>query len=146
MGYMRAHAIIVESWDGEAIKRAHDKAKEMFPWVSDVSPKAMNSYQSFFVPPDGSKEGWAESDLGDDRRKAFKRWLREQAYGDGSTSLRWVEVQFADDDDHSMVLDHDGNRPTDRGGVSLGNLLFVGTDALVRSLLNGVAGHIQAHG
>jgi len=110
MGYMRAHAIVVDSWNPEPIAKAHAKATEFFPWVSPLSPKVTNGHQSFFIPPDGSKEGWAESDLGDDRRKAFKRWLREQAYEDGSTSLRWVEVQFADDENESVVLDHDGNR------------------------------------
>lgn len=108
MGYMRAHTIVVQSWSKKDIAKAHAKAKEMFPWVSGISPDQTNGYRAFFVPPDGSKEGWAESDLGDDRRKAFKRWLREQAYDDGSTNLEWVEVQFADDEGEAFVLDHDG--------------------------------------
>lgn len=107
MGYMRAHAIVVDSWSADIIE-AHEKAAEMFPWVSPLSPPACNGNRSFFIPPDGSKEGWAESDLGDDRRKAFKRWLRTKCYDDGSTSLRWVEVQFADDENENKVIDHDG--------------------------------------
>ena len=112
MGYMRAHTFVVDSWDGQMIAEAHAAATEIFPWVSPVSPKTVNGHQSFFIPPDGSKEGWAESAEGDERRETFKTYLRSRAYDDGSTSLRWVEVQFADDENESLVVAHDGDRET----------------------------------
>jgi len=110
MGYMRAHTIVVDSWSAELVATAHAKAATIFPWVSPLSPPSVNLHQSFFVPPDGSKEGWDESAEGDTRRAKFKQWLREQVYEDGSTALRWVEVQFADDENKTIVVDHDGNR------------------------------------
>lgn len=105
MGYMRHHAIIVASMNEEKIIAAHAKAAEFFYYVSPVSPPSFNSYRAFFVPPDGSKEGWKESDDGDLQRAAFIHWLTEQARKDGSTSLKFVEVQFADDNGETRVTD-----------------------------------------
>lgn len=107
MGYMRHHAVVVSSWDKELIAKAHKVAAESFPHVSEVVPHAVNSGGSFLIPPDGSKEGWEDSRLGDDRRAAFVRWLDAQGYGDGSTSLRWVEVMYADDDGEAAIVSRD---------------------------------------
>lgn len=98
MGYMRDHAIVVIGTYGDHIDRAHTEASRIFPWVSPVSPKALNGSQSFFVPPDGSKEGWPESDEGDSRRGEFGRWLADQRYEDGSSPLKWIEVRVSDDE------------------------------------------------
>lgn len=98
MGYICHHTIVVTGM-GESIdflkdpfplKTAHEKAKEIFPVVSEITPIKMNGYASFFVPPDGSKEGWADSDIGDRGRNAFVEYLL-------TTDLAWVEVQFGDE-------------------------------------------------
>jgi hypothetical protein len=109
MGWMRSHTIVVESWDEEQINAAHLAATGLFSWVSEISPKATNGYRSFFVPPDGSKEGWPESDAGNARREEFKKILRSFYYEDKSTSVHWVEVQFADDAGENCVIDHSKN-------------------------------------
>lgn len=77
MGTIHHHAILVTGWD-ESLDKAYQKAAEIFPWVSPISPEGVNSYRSFFIPPDGSKEGWEDSDKGDARRKAFFKFLGEQ--------------------------------------------------------------------
>jgi hypothetical protein len=102
VGYIKHHAIIVTSWDDQEIRRAHDAAVTIFgTGVSTPIPARVNGGASFFVPPDGSKEGWPDSDEGDARRTAFIKWLDRQRYEDGSTSLSWVEIWFGGDD-------HDG--------------------------------------
>jgi len=106
MGYMRHHTIVVCSWDEKLLALAHTKAEAIFPYVSTTSPPAMNGYAAFFIPPDGSKEGWDDSIRGDNRRQRFLDWCEEQRYGDGSTSLDWVEVQFGDDEKVSKVTHH----------------------------------------
>ena len=111
MGYMRHHAIVVTSWvDEDAItsiratfEDVHTRAKSIFQWVSEISPATTNGYRSFFIPPDGSKEGWDRSDEGDRQRDAFIRYIDGLRYGDGSTPFDWVEVQFADDDGVTRV-------------------------------------------
>lgn len=100
MGYMRRHAIVVTGdalEESKDILAAHSKATEIFPWVSPVSPPATNGERSFFVPPDGSKEGWEESRKGDERRAKFLRWLREAG------CVHWVEVCYAEDEPNTRV-------------------------------------------
>lgn len=102
MGYMRHHAIVVTTFVGD-IEEAHAKAVELFSsWggeradtgvVSEIVGSWINGYHSFFIAPDGSKEGREESENGDKARDEFIAWIEaEQRY------LRYVEVQFADDD------------------------------------------------
>lgn len=94
MGYMRHHAIIVTTKYGgrEAIVPAHLKAIDLFDprQVSEIAEAPVNGYYSFCIFPDGSKEGWDDSDTGDRARDAMVEWLVGQ-------SLDWVEVQYADD-------------------------------------------------
>lgn len=103
MGYIRDHAIVVVGTYDHWIDLAHTEAVRIFPWVSKVSPKAMNDSQSFFVPPDGSKEGWESSDTGDARRAEFAAWLRSVSFEDGSCPLSWVDVRVSDDEDQLLI-------------------------------------------
>src|SRR5262245_1582447 len=106
MGYIRHHAIVVtgsyDSWPATA----HAEARRVFgPLdVSDLSVPLVNGYQTFCVWPDGSKEGWDESDAGNDKRGTFIGWLRAQAYEDGSSPLDWVEVQYGDDNLETKII------------------------------------------
>jgi hypothetical protein len=106
MGYIRHHAIIVTSGIDELIEAAHEQARACFTaeQVSPIAESPVNGYRSFFVAPDGSKEGWEASAMGDGQRDEFVGWLNRQRYGDGSTSLRWVEVQYGDDNDETKIV------------------------------------------
>lgn len=89
MGYLRRHAIVVTGDDYEESKdilAAHAKATEIFPWVSPICPPQVNGERSFFIPPDGSKEGWSDSDKGDERRNEFVEWLRSEGRRLANTS------------------------------------------------------------
>ncbi len=104
MGYIRNHAIIVTATYGDFIQRAHDKARDIFGEnISEITPEVVNGSRSFLVPPDGSKEGWEESDVGDNRRELFKDWLRAQAYEDHSTPLHWVELRYGGNDREAVI-------------------------------------------
>jgi len=107
MGYNVEHAIVVSSWDKTLIAKAHKKALEIFPHVSERVPHIVNGGQSFLIPPDGSKAGCGDSDEGDARRAQFVAWLDKQRYYDGSTSLRWVEVLYADDEGRAEIVSGD---------------------------------------
>lgn len=107
MGYERSHAIVVSSFDEAHLARAHSEAKLFCgDLVSPIVPRRINGGGSFFVAPDGSKELWEESDLADTQRNDLIRWLDTQRYGDGSTPLDWVEVQFGDDEHETLVTRH----------------------------------------
>ena len=111
MGYMRHHAILVTSGIERHIRRAFERAEMTFPLGSVLGPveSSINNYWTFVVTPDGSKEGWSESETGDEARDAFIAWLRSEAYEDGSSPFSWAEVQYGDDDDENIVTRHDAD-------------------------------------
>jgi hypothetical protein len=136
MGYIRHHGFLVTSWDRTAISRAHAVALACFApemidqfhnrnarLVSPVTEGIVNRTFSFAVFPDGSKEGWPESERADTQRTRFTEWLRGELHAamsdapdaaephwartrleDGSTSLSWVEVQYGDDEHETRVV------------------------------------------
>lgn len=110
MGYMRHHAIVVTSWSVDDLEAAHAEAVRLGCQTSPIVLFAVNRGGSFLVAPDGSKEGWPESDNGDVQRRCLIAWLDGQRYEDGSTSLGWVEVQFGDDDGVTTVVAHSDER------------------------------------
>lgn len=104
MGYELHHAIIVTSWDMDTIKKAHAKALDIFPNTSPLMPGVSNNYLSFFIPPDGSKEGWPPSEIGDVARAKFIEHLGTYEYEDGSSPLDWVCVSYSPDDLESKIV------------------------------------------
>jgi|SRR5216683_3332841 len=108
MGYMRHHAIVVTSYNEKNIKAAHEKALEIF---GDSVTAMTNGYCSFFIAPDGSKEGWDTSESGDECRTLFIGWLNEQRFEDRSSSFDWVEVQYGDDENETIICRH-SDEPT----------------------------------
>lgn len=105
MGYIKHHAIIVtgqHDWDGIAqlptIFDAHAEAIRCgCPLVTEVVGPGINATSSFLVAPDGSKEGWEDSDVGDHARDAFIEWLRNTG------SYAWAEVVLGEDDGEAYV-------------------------------------------
>ena len=93
MGYMRHHAIIVTGWDDKEghLQKAHEYAKEIFSAVSEITDEVINGFRSFLVPPDGSKEGWDESDEGDERRQKFLIYLTDPEIRGW---VSWAEVSW----------------------------------------------------
>lgn len=106
MGYMRHHAVVVTTTDVNRIGEARTKALSLFEaaQVSPICSPECNGYHSFFVAPDGSKEGWDRSDEGDAARAAFLVWLNGERYDDNSSPFDWVEVQYGDDDRVTRVV------------------------------------------
>lgn len=113
MGYMKHNAAIVTNWDLKELEAAHLKAKEIFKakfegdvmvrdaarLVSDIVHGIINSQASFFIAPDGSKEGWADSDKSDEARKEFLDWLlANENFSD------YIEVRFGGDDEYDTVI------------------------------------------
>lgn len=126
MGYMRRHAIIVTAFNEKDIERARAEALRIFgqerpvpayvprglKWkpeleigmVSTVVQGVANGELSFFVGPDGSKEGWAHSDEGDSRRAEFVAWLRRP-----NSMCYWVELFYGDDGGDAAILNRSGD-------------------------------------
>lgn len=83
MGYINHHAVFITSFDDEGIKAAHEKAIQLFgEQVSNIVKGKRNDYKSFFIGPDGSKEGWDASQEGDSSREEFVFWLKSNNGGE----------------------------------------------------------------
>ena len=113
MGYMRHHAIIVTgNSDDEELQKVRNRCDDINQasgnpcQVSLIYPSKRNHYGTFFIAPDGSKEGWDVSDDGDLCRTQIIEYLDTLRFGDNSTSFKYVEVQYGDDDHESKVLRH----------------------------------------
>jgi hypothetical protein len=113
MGYFIHHTISVTSWNPDKLGEAHAFAVSTGAQVSEIVKSEINGIVSFVVAPDGSKEGWETSDLGDTRRETIKKWLRAAAYEDGSTALDWFEVEHPEDG-APRVIDHQDKRTRQR--------------------------------
>lgn len=106
MGYNRSHTIVVEGYFGsdadDILNQTHGKAKMLFgSRVSDILGPFTNGSGSFFIAPDGSKEGWEESDVNDEKRDELIKWMVNHI-----DYIAWVEVQFNDDDGETIVTRH----------------------------------------
>lgn len=120
MGIVIHHAFVVtasyrqeadEGNGGHWADVAHAEATRLLgDLVTPVIDGGLNNVRSFAVLPDGSKEGWAESDEVEAGRARLGDWLRGQAYEDGSSPLSWVLVEWGPDTDRPSVV-----RSSERG-------------------------------
>ena len=102
MGVIVHNAIVVTGGLDEDVKKAHKKATKLFEGLCEVSPimdSCINGYYSFFIPPDGSKEGWKESYDGDEAREKFIEWLNKE-----DRCLDYVEIQYGGDVERPSIV------------------------------------------
>ena len=107
MGFFRHDAIILTG-DRQGIEEAHKRAFDLFAesaiHISEITQVGINGTCSFLIPPDGSKEGWEDSDEGDQLREEFITQLAV----DGPL-IDWIEVRFGGDESHEAWV----RTPTD---------------------------------
>lgn len=95
MGYIKNHSIIVTTYDEKAAKLAHKKAMVLFADITtELKPTPVNFSFSFAILPDGSKEGWPESNEYDRLRASFIDYLQSKRFEDGSSPFDAVLVSF----------------------------------------------------
>lgn len=96
MGYIVHDAIIVTAWNEKHLRPAIEKARELGLPTSEVAVSVMNGYVSFLIAPDGSKEGWADSNLGDAARNMWKVWAVDAQKLD--IWFDWCHVRYGGDE------------------------------------------------
>lgn len=106
MGYFCNHAIVVSGFqydeNNSKVHEAREKAVRFFRNLCEVSPvvnSRSNGMCSFFIPPDGSKEGWDTSNSGDLARTEYLNWLK------GQPELDWAEIKYGDEEHMAELLD-----------------------------------------
>ena len=113
MGYIKHNVIVITSWDKKILEKARGRARKLFKkvfkqedeefrqdgskLVSPIIKGIANGYFSFFIAPDGSKEGWSPSQFGDEAREKFMKYVYSLDYEDGSNPLDFVEIEFGGD-------------------------------------------------
>ena len=97
MGRIKHHAIIVTSSDDAKIDKAKVEAERLGLLTTNIVTDNVNGYSTFLVCPDGSKEGWPESDIGDAQRESFLKHIKTLSH------LEWVEVSYSDDDSEAVI-------------------------------------------
>lgn len=111
MGYMRHHALLVTTWSKDRMTDLvtfllEEKIGHLGPHVTKV-----NDYHTVVIPPDGSKEGWDESDAGEEERQMVVAKIKTFTHDDGSNPFAWVLVRYGDDGGNDLIEDGSG-----RGG------------------------------
>lgn len=105
MGWHQHHTIVVTGFDPDNLQKAKNQAIEIFKktghehLVSEII-HAMNGYSSFFIAPDGSKEGWEDSNQCNKARAEFIDFMNS----DSIEYTEYVEACFSSElDDHDEV-------------------------------------------
>ena len=117
MGYLKHHTIVVTGWQDDKVTEARAKAVEIFDeaftgypmgesvgeiLVSPIINGMVNGQSSFFIAPDGSKEGWTPSNMGNNAREVLIKWLKESRESDDHY-LDYVEISFGGDDNITKI-------------------------------------------
>lgn len=106
MGTINHNCIIATTWNTDIIE-------EIKEWVQTIKPMDIDDTTDFktlftFIPtltngnhtvimaPDGSKEGWEISHVGDTLRQSFINKIESYNYPDGSNPFDWVEIEFGE--------------------------------------------------
>ena len=80
------------------------EAKNGQQLISPIIPSLINRFCSFFIAPDGSKEGYDASDDGDIIRRKTLDFLNSLADMNGENNIRFVEVCYGSEDQKAVVL------------------------------------------
>lgn len=107
MGVIHHHAVLATVYNKDSfdkMKKWIEDELKVEPSILGVDPKRLfiygggiaNDYHTIVLVPDGSKEGWPDSAVGDRLRELFIAKLESMAYDDGSNSWHWVEVGYGE--------------------------------------------------
>ncbi|MCK4782163.1 MAG: hypothetical protein KAV87_00320 [Desulfobacteraceae bacterium] len=99
MGVENNNAVIATTWDKtevERIKKWADGLNDFDKGLFLFGDEKINGKTTVIMVPDGSKEGWTESDDGDKLRDEFVKELEKANYEDDSNPWDFVEVGFGE--------------------------------------------------
>ncbi len=106
MGYIAHNAIVVTTWNAEAMLGVIAKCASLGAEIIGPSKREVNQTQTILICPAGSTEGWEESDAGDKRRAELREYFQTWKYEDGSNPLAWCEIRYGSDDHAATVVEH----------------------------------------
>ena len=106
MGYTKSEFFIVHDRDKPAVRRAHERAVEIFgSLVGPIMSASINFQDGFIVWTSGSKAGWPEAE---EHSARIERLI--EAMSKLEHPPRWVLASAGDDiDDMAIEQGYDGN-------------------------------------
>ncbi len=114
MGYMKHHGMAITSDNKELLLKVRNEAIHIFGndnLLTDIVSSPLGGYSSFFVAPDGSYEGYEESDLGNRHRALLLTYINTLSTdeGDGNwySDVRYCLFSYGSDsdkDDSAVLL------------------------------------------
>ncbi len=107
MGVINHNAVIATTWSEKSFLKMQEWVASLEPFNTPAksNPQELfhyanslvNCYYTVILTPDGSKEGWDDSDRGDELRDRFVEQLGTVGkYEDGSSNWEWVEVSYGE--------------------------------------------------
>lgn len=96
MSVINHNVIIATTWNNDVATKLREWIEEFRTSLVVEHTSQLNGYQTFVVCPDGSQEGWTDSDSGDHFREMFVQRLLSDNYDDDSSPWAWVEVGFGE--------------------------------------------------
>ena len=99
MGVENNECVVATTWNRDAMKKVMD-------WI-DTLPEAeqslfafsrslVNTKETVFMGPDGSKKGWPHAEQGEALRNQLIELLESFNHEDGSNPFDWVEVGYGE--------------------------------------------------
>jgi hypothetical protein len=110
---IKHHTIVVSCNDHKKLEKVRAEVVEMykkymeakgFQLISPVIDSLINGYCSFFIAPDGSKEGYDASDDADKIRKLVVKYLMSPEMKSGE--VHFVEISYGSDDGKAEIINH----------------------------------------
>lgn len=99
MGVINHNAIIATTWNEKEAKRIKKFVSSLNPDSKKLflfGKQVMNRTITVAMVPDGSEEGWDESNKGDKLRTKFIKELKKNDYEDGSSPWKFVEISYGE--------------------------------------------------
>lgn len=109
MGYIRHDALLIVVGLDKGLVAEIEAFREEMP---DSARKhllgpvyGVNAYVSYALIPDGSKEGWGDSDQMDEWRERLLELVKNDAALENGSYPVWVHLQFGGDDAATRVVE-----------------------------------------
>ena len=116
MKNIKHHTILVTSHDENSLSLIRNEiavifslymeAKNGHQLISPIVPSLINKFCSFFIAPDGSKEGYDASEDGNIIRKKILEFLNSLNDSDGEHIVKFVELCYGTENGEAMILNH----------------------------------------
>ena len=99
MGVENNECVVATTWNLDAMNEIKERVmtlseqeQSLFAFLSSI----VNSKETLFLGPTGSKKGWSQDKQGEALRDKLITWLNEFEYEDGSSPFEWIEVGYGE--------------------------------------------------